>query len=53
MIKGGLEIRPIPGRHHEIMDEPHVRTLAAELAECLEERQARYAPKSKRLVAEP
>ena len=50
-IRGGLEIRPIPGRHFEIMKEPHVRTLAAELAECLEERHARYAPKSNRLVA--
>jgi nitrate reductase assembly molybdenum cofactor insertion protein NarJ len=34
------------------MNEPHVRTLAAELAECLDERQARYAAEFKRLVAE-
>jgi acyl-CoA synthetase (AMP-forming)/AMP-acid ligase II/thioesterase domain-containing protein/acyl carrier protein len=52
LIMGGLEIRPIPGNHSTIMKEPHVSTLAAELAQCLEERQARYAPKSKRVVAE-
>jgi acyl-CoA synthetase (AMP-forming)/AMP-acid ligase II/thioesterase domain-containing protein/acyl carrier protein len=41
LIKGGLEIRPVPGLHTSIMKEPHVRTLAAELAECLEERHGR------------
>ena len=40
LIRGGLEIRAIPGRHFEIMNEPHVRRLAAELAACLEERHA-------------
>ncbi len=48
-LPGGLEICPIPGRHFEIMKEPHVGTLSAELPECLEELHARYAPKSSRL----
>jgi acyl-CoA synthetase (AMP-forming)/AMP-acid ligase II/thioesterase domain-containing protein len=52
LIKGGLEIRPVPGLHTSIMKEPHVRTLAAELAECLEERQRRRTPDSILMVAE-
>jgi hypothetical protein len=51
-LVGGLENRPIPGRHFEIMKEAHFRILSAELAECPEELHARYAPKSNRLAAE-
>jgi thioesterase domain-containing protein len=31
----GLEIHTIPGTHYTIMREPHVRTLAAQLRDCL------------------
>jgi acyl-CoA synthetase (AMP-forming)/AMP-acid ligase II/thioesterase domain-containing protein/acyl carrier protein len=34
-ILGDLEIRPIRGAHDDIMNEPHVRVLAAELLDCL------------------
>jgi thioesterase domain-containing protein len=40
LIKGKLTIRPISGRHYEIVKQPHVRTLAAELADALEKAQA-------------
>jgi acyl-CoA synthetase (AMP-forming)/AMP-acid ligase II/thioesterase domain-containing protein/acyl carrier protein len=40
LIKGKLTIRPISGRHYEIVKPPHVRTLAAELADALEKAQA-------------
>jgi thioesterase domain-containing protein len=43
LIKGNLEIRPIPGGHYEIMTQPHVRTVAAELADALEKARASYA----------
>jgi thioesterase domain-containing protein len=39
-ILGDLEIRPIRGAHDDIVDEPHVRVLAAELSDCLERRYA-------------
>ncbi len=35
LVRGGLQIRFMPGRHFELMKEPYVRTLAVELAECL------------------
>jgi hypothetical protein len=34
-ILGDLEMRPIRGAHDDIMNEPHVRVLAAELSDCL------------------
>jgi oxalate---CoA ligase len=40
LVKGGLEIRPIPGRHFEIVKPPHVETLARELSDCLNRAQA-------------
>jgi acyl-CoA synthetase (AMP-forming)/AMP-acid ligase II/thioesterase domain-containing protein/acyl carrier protein len=40
LIKGRLEVRPIPGTHFEIMNQPHVRTVAAELADVLEQARA-------------
>ncbi len=40
LVKGGLEIRPIPGRHFEIVKPPHVEVLARELSDCLERAQA-------------
>jgi len=41
LISGGLEIRPIPGRHSDFLEEPHVRTLAAKLSACLAERRTK------------
>jgi acyl-CoA synthetase (AMP-forming)/AMP-acid ligase II/thioesterase domain-containing protein/acyl carrier protein len=35
LIRGTLDIRPLPGGHNEIMRQPHVRTVAAELADAL------------------
>jgi thioesterase domain-containing protein len=35
LIRNGLEVRAIGGRHLEILGEPHVRTLAAVLNETL------------------
>jgi acyl-CoA synthetase (AMP-forming)/AMP-acid ligase II/thioesterase domain-containing protein/acyl carrier protein len=43
LIKGKLEIRPISGRHYEIVKQPHVQTLARELADALERAQAIHA----------
>jgi thioesterase domain-containing protein/acyl carrier protein len=43
LIKGGLEIRPVPGRHSDFLTEPHVCTLAAELSACLGERRERHS----------
>jgi thioesterase domain-containing protein len=33
---GGLEIHEVPGTHRTMVFEPHVKTLAAKLTECLE-----------------
>ena len=52
LIKGGLEVRSIPGRHYEIMKAPHVRTLARELADCLSKVQHRRASEAS-LVVQP
>lgn len=41
LVKGGLEVRPIPGRHFEIVKPPHVQTLARELSDSLIRAQAR------------
>lgn len=40
LIGGHLETLPIPGTHGDILEEPHVRDLAATLSGCLAERQA-------------
>jgi acyl-CoA synthetase (AMP-forming)/AMP-acid ligase II/thioesterase domain-containing protein/acyl carrier protein len=40
LIRGCLEIRPISGRHYEIMTQPHVQTLAEELSDVLRRAQA-------------
>jgi acyl-CoA synthetase (AMP-forming)/AMP-acid ligase II/thioesterase domain-containing protein/acyl carrier protein len=40
LIMGKLERRTIPGGHRQVFDEPFVRTLASELDDCLERRQA-------------
>jgi oxalate---CoA ligase len=39
VIAGRLEMRTIAGQHAEVINEPFVRTLAAELSVCLEARQ--------------
>jgi acyl-CoA synthetase (AMP-forming)/AMP-acid ligase II/thioesterase domain-containing protein/acyl carrier protein len=45
LIKGKLEIRPIPGRHYEIVKQPHVQALAVELADALDQaRAAHWSP---------
>ena len=41
LILGDLEIRTIAGRHFEVMSEPYVQKLAAELVECLRDKQSR------------
>ncbi|MQA65516.1 MAG: AMP-binding protein [Alphaproteobacteria bacterium] len=43
LVRGRLEIRPIPGTHHEIMNQPHVRTVAVELADEIDKARAAYA----------
>jgi acyl-CoA synthetase (AMP-forming)/AMP-acid ligase II/thioesterase domain-containing protein/acyl carrier protein len=43
LIRGCLEIRPISGRHYEIMTQPHVQTLAEELSDVLRQAQASAA----------
>jgi thioesterase domain-containing protein len=43
LIRGCLEIRPISGRHYEIMTQPHVQTLADELSDVLRQAQASSA----------
>jgi thioesterase domain-containing protein len=40
LIRGRIDIRPIPGTHYEIMNQPHVRTVAAELADALDKARA-------------
>jgi thioesterase domain-containing protein len=42
LIRGSLEIRPIPGGHNEIMNQPHVRTVAAELSDALAKARAAH-----------
>ncbi|MGE0650495.1 MAG: AMP-binding protein [Alphaproteobacteria bacterium] len=49
LIKGNLEIRPITGTHFEIMNQPHVRTVAAELADALEQARAAVGERANRV----
>ena len=42
LILGHLETRSIPGHHFEVLHEPFVQELAAELTECLAASQSRY-----------
>lgn len=44
LILGNLDIRPVPGRHFDFLKEPHVRTLAAELSDCLAQSRERHVP---------
>jgi acyl-CoA synthetase (AMP-forming)/AMP-acid ligase II/thioesterase domain-containing protein/acyl carrier protein len=48
LIRGKLDVRPIPGRHYEIMNQPHVRTVAAELADALDKARTAYARRTTR-----
>ena len=41
LIRGGLEIEPVPGLHHEILEEPNVGVLARQLSGYLRETRAR------------
>ncbi len=47
IVNGRFEVRPVPGRHYDFVKEPHVRTLAAELTKCLEDRQDRCSAGSR------
>ncbi|MQA66196.1 MAG: hypothetical protein GEU76_09900, partial [Alphaproteobacteria bacterium] len=40
LVRGRLDIRPVPGTHHEIVNQPYVPTLAAELADALDKARA-------------
>ncbi|MDH3700373.1 MAG: non-ribosomal peptide synthetase [Alphaproteobacteria bacterium] len=51
LIKGRLEIKPVPGQHFDFIMEPHVHTLAAELSACLSQVQDRLTPQAKRRTA--
>ncbi len=51
LIKGPLEIRPVPGQHFDFIMEPHVHTLAAELSTCLSRVQDRHTPQAKKRAA--
>jgi thioesterase domain-containing protein len=51
LVLGGLEIRPVSGRHFDFLKEPHVRSLAAEFSDCLRERQNRHAVTVEKQVA--
>ncbi len=35
LATGGLTVRIVPGAHETVMNEPHVRTLACEMQQCL------------------
>jgi aspartate racemase len=37
LIGGRVDVRPVPGLHHEILEAPHVHALARLLSECLED----------------
>jgi thioesterase domain-containing protein len=50
LIKGKLEIRPISGRHYEIVHQPHVQSLAAELKDVLKHAQSTTAESTNVLV---
>lgn len=51
LVKGGVEMRRVPGQHFNLIEEPHVQGLAKELQECLHEAQAQKAttPRSQTL----
>jgi acyl-CoA synthetase (AMP-forming)/AMP-acid ligase II/thioesterase domain-containing protein/acyl carrier protein len=48
LIRGKLDIRPVPGQHYEIMNQPHVRTVAAELADALDKARTAHAQQNTR-----
>jgi len=52
LIKGKLEIRPISGRHYEIVDPPHVQILADQLSDALKQAQLENGNRTK-ISAEP
>ena len=53
LVRGGLEVRMIPGNHSQIIKEPYVHPLAAELADCLEKRRADRPSDSEQSVSVP
>jgi amino acid adenylation domain-containing protein len=46
LAEGGVDVRELPGRHHEIFLEPHLDALATQLQECLDEAEARWAART-------
>jgi thioesterase domain-containing protein len=40
-LAAGVDLRPVPGTHDTMLREPHVRALAARLADCLSAEEAR------------
>lgn len=35
LVAGGVDVRPVPGNHDNVIAKPHVETLARELRECI------------------
>jgi thioesterase domain-containing protein/acyl carrier protein len=52
LIRGRLDIRPISGRHYEIVKPPHVQILARELSDALRKAQAAQAAQAARAKAD-
>jgi thioesterase domain-containing protein len=42
LVQGNLEVRSVDGLHSELMQEPYVKQLAAELKDCLVRAYARH-----------
>jgi thioesterase domain-containing protein len=40
IIQNDLQIIDIPGDHHTVVEEPHIRDLAAKLGACIEQAQS-------------
>jgi acyl-CoA synthetase (AMP-forming)/AMP-acid ligase II/thioesterase domain-containing protein/acyl carrier protein len=51
LIRGKLQVLPVPGLHNEMMEEPHVRILSGKLARCLAEAQHRRRRATEELAA--
>ncbi len=53
LIKGGVEIRKVPGDHLTMHVEPHVRRLSEELRACIDEARSRQQEKESFKVSSP
>ena len=36
-VAAAVDVKLVPGTHEQVLDEPHVQTLAAKLSACLHE----------------